>query len=295
MNKKSVQVKAPAKINLTLNIEEKRTDGYHNVDMIMQAVDLYDIITVTPNDSSDITISSNVQGVPLDESNLVHKAAVGFFEMNPELFGGVHIDIEKHIPMQAGLAGGSTDCAAALLGLNFAYGEPLMLDELMIIGAKLGADVPFCFNGATAYATGIGTTLEKINDMPQCHIILIKPEINVSTKEAYQKSDARTEFYPRASIKMISAINKESFDGVCDALHNDFQQILKIDEVEEIVEALKRVGARNACMSGSGPSVFGLFDNKAVATRAFDELKGRYNNIFLCIPIKSGCEIVINE
>ena len=177
-----IKVLAPAKINLTLDVTGKRPDGYHNILSIMQSVDLYDTITVTDNDSGQITVSCNYEGVPCDEKNICYKAAERFFIATRNEGQGVHIDIDKIIPTQAGLAGGSTDGAAVLMGLNKMFDAFLKPDELQEIAEKIGADVPFCLVGGTKYATGIGTKLQKMPNFLASHIVICKPDnVSVST------------------------------------------------------------------------------------------------------------------
>ncbi len=289
---KTVTVSAPAKINLTLNIGRLRKDNYHEVNMIMQAINLCDTVTISKNGSKKINIFCSEKGVPLDSSNLVYKAAVAYFEAVKAQPEGLDIHIDKKIPVQAGLAGGSTDCAAALCGINALYGELLTKDELKVIGAALGADVPFCFYGGTALATGKGTDIAPVSDMPECFIVLIKPDLNVSTKEAYQRADERTVFKEDASLLMIKALNNGSYAEVSRLLYNDFSDILNIKEVKEITALLNSLGADGACMSGSGPSVFGLFKNEASAQAAITALKRRYSKVYLCKPVTYGVKIV---
>lgn len=291
MENKKISVKAPAKINLTLTIGERRCDGYHNVNMIMQAVSLYDIITVSLNDSKKITVSCNVSGVPLDGNNLVYKATETFLSHIGVYNVGVHIDIEKNIPMQAGLAGGSTDCAGTLIALNMLYDNRLTIDKLKEIGGRLGADVPFCFDGGTQLATGIGTTLEKIYDMPQCYILLVKPNIGVNTGEAYKKADARTSYPEGNSEKMINTLKSGDILSVANNLYNDFQDILKLSDVERIKDMLISNGAIGACMSGSGPTVYGIFTNEDVLKKAEKAMKQHYSKVLIAEPIKCGCKV----
>lgn len=290
MENKKISVKAPAKINLTLTIGERRCDGYHNVNMIMQAVSLYDIITVSLNDSKKITVSCNVSGVPLDGNNLVYKATETFLSHIGVYNVGVHIDIEKNIPMQAGLAGGSTDCAGTLIALNMLYDNRLTIDKLKEIGGRLGADVPFCFDGGTQLATGIGTTLEKIYDMPQCYILLVKPNIGVNTGEAYKKADARIICPKDNSQEMITALESGDILSVADMLNNDFQYILKINDVERIKDMLMLLGAVGVCMSGSGPTVYGIFTDENVVSKAAKTIK-HFHWVYITEPVKGGCII----
>ncbi|MCR5635964.1 MAG: 4-(cytidine 5'-diphospho)-2-C-methyl-D-erythritol kinase [Clostridiales bacterium] len=292
---KTVTVSAPAKINLTLNIGRLREDNYHEVNMIMQAISLCDTITISKNAGKKINIFCDTKGVPLDRGNLVYKAAAAYFKASKAEPEGLDIHIDKNIPVQAGLAGGSTDCAAALLGMNALYDNLLTKDELKDIGGALGADVPFCFDGGTALATGKGTDIVHVSDMPECFIVLIKPDLNVSTKEAYQRADERTVFKENASVPMLKALNNGSYAEVSRLLYNDFSDILNIKEVKEIITLLNSLAADGACMSGSGPSVFGLFGDEASAKAAVTTLKSQYNKVYLCKPVTHGVKIEKTE
>ena len=207
-----IKVLAPAKINLTLDVTGKRPDGYHDIMTIMQSVDLYDTITITDNDSGQITISCNYDGVPCDEKNICYKAAEKFFIATRNEGQGVHIDIDKVIPTQAGLAGGSTDGAAVLMGLNRMFDAFLSPAELHEIAEKIGADVPFCLEGGTKYATGIGTKLQKMPNFSASHIVICKPDnVSVSTAEAYKKVDALNPHPPYTDEMIKSLFSRDMF------------------------------------------------------------------------------------
>ena len=217
-----IKVLAPAKINLSLEVLGKRPDGYHEISTVMQTVSLYDTITLTDNDSESVTISCNYEGVPCDDSNICAKAAYRFFDYCRMNVKGVHIDIDKKIPTQAGLAGGSSDGAAVVLGLNRLFGAGLKPSEMHEICERVGADVPFCLVGGTKLATGIGTKLKKLPSFNCSDIVICKPDsVSVSTADAYKKVDA---LKPHASYtdEMIKALYSRDMFFITTTLFNDF-------------------------------------------------------------------------
>lgn len=287
-----IKVLAPAKINLTLDVTGKRPDGYHNILSIMQSVDLYDTITVTDNDSGQITVSCNYEGVPCDEKNICYKAAERFFIATRNEGQGVHIDIDKVIPTQAGLAGGSTDGAAVLMGLNKMFDAFLKPDELHEIAEKIGADVPFCLVGGTKYATGIGTKLQKMPNFLASHIVICKPDnVSVSTAEAYKKVDALNP-HPPYTDEMIKSLFSRDMFRITSTLFNDFELALKLEEVNDIKRIMYKRKALGASMSGSGSAVFAAYNSERKAKKCVDALKEKYDKVFLCHPTKEGCKIV---
>lgn len=284
-------VKAPAKINLTLEVLSKRPDGYHELATIMQAVSLYDIITLSDNDSGKITISCNYEGVPCDEKNICFKAAERFFEYTKLENKGLHIDIDKTIPTQAGLAGGSSDGAAVIMGLNSMFGTMLKPAEMNALGERVGADVPFCIEGGTKLCTGIGTDIKRLPSFNCSDIVICKPDtVSVSTAEAYQKVDA---LKPHASYtdEMIKALFSRDMFMISTTIFNDFELALQIPEVNEIKGIMLKNKARGAGMSGSGSAVFALFSSSRRAKACCEALKERYPETFLCKPIKTGCTV----
>ena len=284
-------VKAPAKINLTLEVLSKRPDGYHELATIMQAVSLYDIITLSDNDSGKITISCNYEGVPCDEKNICFKAAERFFEYTKLENKGLHIDIDKTIPTQAGLAGGSSDGAAVIMGLNSMFGTMLKPAEMNALGERVGADVPFCIEGGTKLCTGIGTDIKRLPSFNCSDIVICKPDtVSVSTAEAYQKVDA---LKPHASYtdEMIKALFSRDMFMISTTIFNDFELALQIPEVNEIKGIMLKNKARGAGMSGSGSAVFALFSSLRRAKACCEALKERYPETFLCKPIKTGCTV----
>ncbi len=287
---------APAKINLTLDILSRRPDGYHQVDMLMQSVSLFETVSVTadPQDSSEnaeIIITCDKEGVPCDASNIAHKAAVKFFEYTGISHGRVQIDIHKEIPFGAGLAGGSADGAAVIVILNRLYDTKLSEEELCSIGEKVGADVPFCIVGGTKRATGTGTTLKKLPKLPKCHIVLCKPEVSISTAEAYALADKRTGARFSYTDLCVNALYSGSIRNVSDYLHNDFEEVLSLDVINSIKSVMLKNKARGAAMSGSGSAVFGLFLTESKARKCADALRAEYDDVYVVAPTKEGCVI----
>ncbi len=288
-----VKVLAPAKINFTLDITGKLDNGYHTVDMVMQSVDLYDVVTVEKN-TAEINLTCDKDFVPCNSSNTAYKA-VQLFSEHCNIDCTVDIHIQKNIPAQAGMAGGSTDGAAVLVALNELYQTNLTIDELAMIGSKIGADVPFCFYGGTMLATGIGTTLEKIEHNLQLnnyYILLCKPYVDVSTPLAYKKSDERPFSSVVHSKAVIKAMQNNDINGFCSQLYNDFDSLLMIDEVQHIKAVMKENGALASVMSGSGPTVYGVYSTKEQAENTAELLKSEYSDVFVAKTCDNGCKII---
>lgn len=285
-----ITVHVPAKINLALDIVGKREDGYHLVQMVMQSVNLYDSIIMESDSSRGIELDSNIEIVDNIEKNTAYRAAVEFFKDTNIENSGIKINLKKRIPMQAGLAGGSADAAGVIIGLDRLFNTNLPKHKMLEIGARVGADVPFCIIGGTMLSEGIGTTLETIADLPDCHIVLYKPPIGISTKEAYEKSDTVGYMELTKVSEVVNSIYNGDLKEISSLIFNRFEYVMNIDEVIKIKEEMKNLGALNACMSGSGPTVFGIFDNKAKAEHCFCELKKENKETFLCKPT-SGCII----
>ena len=287
-----ISVKAPAKINLSLDVLGKRPDGYHEIATVMQAVDLYDVVTVSDNDSGKVTLSCNVEDVPCDDSNICAKAAYRFFEACRMDVKGVHIDIDKTIPTQAGLAGGSSDGAAALFALNALFDTKLKPAELCAIGERVGADVPFCVEGGTKLCTGIGATLKKLPAFHCSDIVICKPDtVSVSTAQAYKMVDALKP-HPSYTDEMVKALYSHDMFMISSTIFNDFELALQIPEVIEIKREMLRCKARGAGMSGSGSAVFAILTSSRRAKKCYDTLKEHYPQTFLCKPVKFGCKVV---
>lgn len=274
-------VQAPAKINFALDVLGKRPNGYHDVAMIMQTVALYDTITVN-TDCQEIKLSSNCAEIPLDESNIAYRAAQ-YIKNKYNIESGVHIHIEKRIPVAAGLAGGSTDAAAVLKLLNKAWELGLSTAELMEAGLTLGADVPFCIQGGTCLAEGLGEKLTIIDKTPDCYVLLVKPSFGVSTKEVYQglKLD---EISNRPNIpEMLQAIEKDDIKALCHSMGNVLETVTtnKHPFIIELKQKMIEYGAVGSLMSGSGPTVFGIFEDMIAAQTAYDNMKTLVHDVYL--------------
>ncbi|CAH0305392.1 4-diphosphocytidyl-2-C-methyl-D-erythritol kinase [Peribacillus sp. Bi96] len=272
--------KAPAKINLALDVLFKRPDGYHEVEMIMTTVDLADRIELKEIKGNQIKILSHNRFVPDDHRNLAYQAAF----ILKERFGinkGVSITIEKNIPVAAGLAGGSSDAAATLRGLNRLWKLGLSMDELAEIGAEIGSDVSFCVYGGTALARGRGEKITHLPAPPKCWVILAKPTIGVSTADIYKRLQVSKMEHPDVP-GMISAINENSYEDVCQGLGNVLEQVtLQLyPEVANIKDQMKTFGADSVLMSGSGPTVFGLVEHDSRMQRIYNGLRGFCDQVY---------------
>ena len=277
----SITLNACAKLNLTLDILRKREDGYHDLQMVMQTVSLCDDVTVTLTDGDGITCRCG--DIPGDESNLAVKAARAFFAETGVKPCGLDIDIVKRIPAQAGMAGGSSDGAATLRALRKLLKPELLGDELERIAAKVGSDVPYCVRGGTALAEGRGERLTTLRDAPRFHVVLCKPEFAISTPMLFSRVKV-SELWSRPDTSgMLDALHHGDAAGVASRVKNVFETVLPRDfaEVFAIKERLLRLGAEAAAMTGSGPTVFGLFQDESAARSAFASLHGDYAQTFL--------------
>ncbi|HEY2492337.1 MAG TPA: 4-(cytidine 5'-diphospho)-2-C-methyl-D-erythritol kinase [Paenibacillus sp.] len=273
--------KAPAKINLMLDVLHKRPDGYHEVEMVMTMVDLSDRLEMVELPRDTIIISSQAGYIPLDEKNLAFQAA-RLIKDRYDVKDGVHIHLDKKIPVAAGLAGGSSDAAATLRGLNRLWGLGIPTDELQLLGAELGSDVPFCVTGGTALATGRGEKLTPIPNPPQMWVILAKPPINVSTAEIYTRFKSNQITKHPSAAAMIEAIQSGNFYDVCGQLGNVLEDVtLKLHpQVQQLKEAMMNLGAEGTLMSGSGPTVFGLVSKESKVPRIYNGLRGFCREVY---------------
>ncbi len=268
-----IRLKAYAKINLGLDVIRKREDGYHEVRMIMQTINMYDRVNLTRIKEPQIQVKTNLSFLPINSDNLVYKAAQLLID-EFHIKEGVMIDLYKFIPVAAGMAGGSSDAAAVLYGVNKLFGLGLSTKQLMERGVKIGADVPYCIMRGTALAEGIGEKLTPLNSTPNCYVLIAKPGISVSTKFVYGnlKADQITNHPDIDGI--IEGINKKDIKVVASKLGNVLEDVTipEYPIIEEIKDVMKANGALNAMMSGSGPTVFGLFDNEDSAKAALEEI-----------------------
>ncbi len=274
----TVYKKARAKVNLTLNVLAKREDGYHELETIFQKISLYDELRITKtNEHDNIKIYTNIEMLK-GENNIIFKA-YEILKTKFDKIGGVEVNLKKNIPMQAGLAGGSTDCGAFIEGMNQLFSLKLSKKEMLEIGVKLGADVPQSLYNTPVIARGIGEKIEKIKSNAKYHILVIKPEFTCNTKEMYDKLDkgniTKQEYNTN---KMKQALQEGNAKEVAKNLYNVFE--LTIEKAEEIKKEIIEVGAMGALMSGSGSTFFGIFENKEKAKKGFRELSKKYKTYY---------------
>lgn len=269
-----ISLKALAKINLGLDVVRRREDGYHEVKMIMQTIHLFDRLVINKTSKPGINIKTNLAFLPVNENNLVYKAGKMLID-EFEIKEGVDVVLTKRIPVAAGLAGGSTDAAAMLYGMNQLFDLGLSRKDLMERGVKIGADVPYCIMRGTALAEGIGEKLTKLLPMVKCPVLIAKPSISVSTKFVYQnlKLDGGTD-HPDID-RLVSNIENKDLGAIAKNMGNVLETVTipNYPIIDDIKKQMIRSGALNAMMSGSGPTVFGLFDSQEVAQKAYEEMK----------------------
>ncbi len=268
-----ISEKAPAKINLTLDVLQKRPDGYHEVEMIMTTVDLADRIWLKPLDRG-ITIRSSERYVPNDKRNLAWQAA-DLLRKACDISHGVEITLDKNIPVAAGLAGGSSDAAATLRGLNRLWNLGLSLDELAELGAQIGSDIPFCVYGGTALASGRGEQIRHLSAPPNCWVLLAKPSISVSTADIYGGLDVSAIRHPDTP-SMMAALEAADYSAMCRQLGNALEPVtMRLHpQVAVLKEQMLKFGADAVLMSGSGPTVFGFVQHESQVARVYNGLKG---------------------
>ena len=296
---------ANAKINLTLDVCGRRSDGYHEVSMIMQSVDVHDVLDIEKNQGDSIILTCDNNTLPCDDSNLIIRAAKALMS-HVGRNDGLKMHLSKNIPMAAGLAGGSADAAAALIGINELMGYGLSIDELKSIGAKLGADIPFCIQGGTCLAEGIGEILTPVDPMPDCYIVLVKPPFDVSTKYVYEHLDAipYDKLTHPDTHKMAMLIKQGSIKGIAAGIGNILEEVTATGypEILDIKSSLMSYGALGVLMSGSGPTVYALFDDKSKAEDAANGMSSKHNpedcarntvykQVHLCRPTAQGVVI----
>lgn len=270
----SIVLKSYGKINLGLDVLRRREDGYHEVRMIMQTVGLYDVLTMKKRKEDEIKMTCNLSFLPTDERNLVYKA-VKLIKDKYHIKDGVAIDLKKRIPVAAGMAGGSSNCAAALKGMNELFNLGLSIDELCDIGVTLGADVPYCIWGGTALSEGIGEKLSRVDAMPDCYILIAKPGISVSTAFVYQNLNlAGLEKHPDID-GMLECLKQKDLEGICDRLENVLETVTikEYPIIEQVKQHLREQGAMGTLMSGSGPTIFAIFKDKKTADNALESLR----------------------
>ncbi len=279
----SIRLKARAKINLGLDVLGRRENGYHDVRMVMQTVGLYDRIIMTRVPEEEIRIKTNIGFLPVNENNLVYRAIM-LMKDKYKLDGGIEVDLNKFIPVAAGMAGGSSDAACALFGMNRLYELNVPMRELMKLGVEIGADVPYCLMRGTALAEGIGEKLTRLPDMPFCNILVAKPPVNVSTKLVYENLDS-TQIQSHPDIDgIIEAIKLKDVALVASRMGNVLESVTVplYPVIDSIKNDMMEHGAINAMMSGSGPTVFGIFpdEQSMVACQQFLRQKGEARQVY---------------
>lgn len=290
-----MQLKALAKINLGLDVLRRREDGYHDVRMIMQTVRIFDRLQLVKQERPGIRVRTNLYYLPVNENNLVYRAAKLLFD-EFQIPGGISIDLKKYIPVAAGMAGGSSDAAAVLFGVNRMYGLGLSLEELMKRGVKLGADVPYCLMRGTALAEGIGEVLTPLPPMPPCNILVAKPGISVSTKFVYENlhaNDLRADQHPNID-GILEALRSQDLRSMADRMRDanvlETVTVPTYPGIQKIKETMEEQGAAVALMSGSGPTVFGIYEDRNKARRAMSAIrKARLaKQLFLTTPYNNN-------
>ena len=284
---KQINLKAMAKINLGLDVVRRREDGYHDLRMIMQTVRLFDRIRLSVTRSGGVRLKTNLGFLPTDASNHACKAA----QMLIDEFGikdGVFIDLEKHIPVAAGLAGGRSDAAAVLVGMNLLFGLGLSSEQLRLRGVKIGADVPYCIMRGTALAEGIGDRLTPLPGIPRCSIVVAKPDLRVSTKYVYTHLHLDENTVHPDIDAQIEAIRAGDLKGMCACCGNVLESVTETayPKISELKKTMMDGGALVSMMSGSGPSVFGIFDEKEKAQAVYEQLRSQQDQaqVFLASP-----------
>lgn len=279
-----ISIKASAKVNLLLDLTAVLENGYHSIYTVMQSVGIFDTVTVETNESGKISLTCSDKTMPTDNKNTAWKAAEKYFEYIGKPVSGVNIHIEKVIPSQAGMAGGSADAAAVIKALDILYGTNLTDDDLFRIGEKVGADVPFCIAGGTRLCLNKGEVMAKLPDLPKCFIVVAKPDQGISTKEAYDNYDSAEWIRHPDNEGFLFAATQSNFDIMCKKAANVFEQVVEVSDRVKIKAIMRNNNAKLAMMTGSGAAVFGVFKNKEDAHKCYNELSKTYSNVFETSP-----------
>ena len=289
-----IELRANAKINLFLDILAKLPNGYHSLFMVMQSVSLADIVTVSENGEGIIRLTCSEPALPTDSKNIAYRAAQAFLEEAGLVGRGVDIHIEKHIPFEAGLAGGSADGAGVIVGLDRLFKTDMGTQKLCDIGLKIGSDVPFCISGGTMLSQHTGGILSCLPPLKSCFVVLAKPAPGVSTARAYGDFDSANYIYHPNKVGMLDAAANGDFEGICRHAGNVFEQTIEVPERVRIKSIMRRCGSSLAQMSGSGPTVFALFESESDAEKCRDELEnsGLVKSVHLCKTAERGVEPV---
>ncbi|MBE6903716.1 MAG: 4-(cytidine 5'-diphospho)-2-C-methyl-D-erythritol kinase [Ruminococcaceae bacterium] len=287
----SITLQCPAKINLSLDILGKRPDGYHELQTIMQSVSLYDEISIKKTDSEGISLSCNFSYIPIDERNVAYKAAKLFFEATG-INQSIHISIKKIIPVGAGLAGGSTNAAGVLIGLNKMFDFPLSEHKILEIGKAVGADVPFCINGGTCFCEGLGEILTPLKPMPNCYFVIVKPKESVSTPKVYSMLSKNAIINRPFTDKLLQTIEDGNLNLLTKYVFNVMEDtaISICPSISTVKSMLSKYSPMCVMMSGSGSSVFAIFNNQDYAQKCKNEMKKHYSSAFICSPCQGIIE-----
>ena len=279
--------KAYAKLNLSLDIVSKMPDGYHEMKMIFQTVDICDDITIVKSDDTGIKLFTDVGYIPTDRSNIAYKAASLFLEKTGKIDCGIEIRLNKRIPVCAGMGGGSADGAAVLRGLNRMFDYPLKTEELLTIGRELGADVPFCVIGGTVLGCGRGDEMSYLPDLPDCYIVVCKPSFSVSTPTLFKRVDCRKIKLRPDTKGLIEALDSGNLNDFSRRMYNVFEDLLPVgrDIINSIKSTFYDNGALGTVMTGTGSAVFAVFDSENTAKAAFEVLSAEYAECFMARPV----------
>lgn len=291
----NITVKAFAKINLMLDILRTLEGGFHELFMLMQSVSLYDTVSVKTNESKRISVVCDNADIPTGEENIAYKAAEVFFEYTGVQNPGINISITKRIPHAAGLAGGSADAAGTIVALKELFAPSLSDRKIGEICAKVGSDVPFCALGGTMLAQYTGTVLSYLPQLKIGKIVIVKPEMSVSTGKAYKAFDAAEKVRHLDKSGMLEAVMRSDAHGVYSRVDNVFEQFIDVPERITIKASMRKHSCACCCMSGSGPSVFGIFESEKDAERCYEELKRTFPQTYICDAVETGTEAFQNR
>lgn len=288
MQKKTVTVLAPAKLNLSLDVVGTLPGGYHDLDMVMQAITLHETLVLRRSRYLNVRMPGSF--VPVNEKNTAVKAALAFFHYTG-LLAGVDITIYKQVPVRAGMAGGSADAAGVLVGMNELYGARLSMSELCALGASIGADVPFALMGGTCRVKGVGDLLKPLPPCPDCFFVVVMPSVGISTPEAFQRYDRMGSPLHPDCDRQEAAIRAGDLPGLCAAAGNALEHCSGATETPAIRALLDEHGALTSLMTGSGAAVFGMFDAEDKAQAAAEALRARYKQVYLARPDRGGARV----
>ena len=283
----TVTVNAAGKLNLMLDIVGRHEDGYHELETVMQSVDLYDTLTLWINGRGENEIICSKEGFPCDSSNLIWKAVDAFCAYTGTDTGGISVRVEKRLPSMAGMAGGSADCAATLGALNEMFDTRLSREQLCDIGVKLGADVPFCIVGGTQLCRGIGEKMQELK-APSCVFVVVKPEVSVSTPAAFKRYDSIIDPERCDTKGFVESLERGGTKEMCQKMFNALEYACSLEGIDTAKRRLVSVGAQGALMTGSGSAVFGVFTDIRSAKHAFGALKHSYTQVWVCNPASEG-------